>query len=460
MTPVVIAPAGEASPASALTSTNPSSAGGPEHEFLFSLSFISPELCWEDESLCYFVHQHIIPSSPDLPFPGHLDFLPDLYIGSDEDSCIRPAMQATAYLSFSYFSKSTSLRIKARGAYLAALNSVNRAMHSGECVEMDETLSAIMLLSLFEDMNMERTSTRNSHVPGMLHLLRARGKRSLKNMRDLSLFGWVFTQVLIDFFLTGSLGFNSEWFPDCWNPDDYTVRAAQITNKVGKFAQVAKETCKRVDEFVHEARYESARQLLLETIWDAIMIQNELDAWTQSLPSEWTGRPILNSCNPPISAGHTSRVAHRSKLPTCFWALIQSCLIYFYTGTTTCCKRLLCLELPESSPEKKLVTTTATLAMANIEKLLSDICGSIHILFGEARQHGCSQPNPRCTTASGYLLMWPLNLVTRCQISTAEQRSACEEVLRRIGSMMGLKIASMAAERGLPSDGKRVRYGV
>lgn len=137
--PVATEPAGQAS-----------QGVGPEHEFLFSLSIMFPELCWEDESLCYFVHQHIIPPSPDLPFPGHLDFLPDLYIRSDEDSCIRPAMQATAYLSLSYFSKSTLLHIKARGAYLAALNSVNRAMHSEESVGRDETLSAVMLLSLFE----------------------------------------------------------------------------------------------------------------------------------------------------------------------------------------------------------------------------------------------------------------------------------------------------------------------
>lgn len=180
-----------------------------------ALPLMVPEPCWEEESLCYFVQQHVIPASSDVSLPGHLDFLPSLYINSADDSCIRPAIQATAYLSLSNLSKSSSLQIRARGAYLAALNAVNRAIHSADSVK-DETLAAVMLLSLFEvssefltdrleracpltcsqDMNMERTNIRNLHSAWIVHLLQSRCTKPLDSRMDVSLFGWAFTQVV------------------------------------------------------------------------------------------------------------------------------------------------------------------------------------------------------------------------------------------------------------------------
>lgn len=214
---------------------------------------------------------------------------------------------------------------------------------------------------------------------------------------------------------------------------------------MSEFSQSARETCQIVDDIGYGTQDESARKFLLGTICDAIMLQTEFDNWLLSLPPEWTREP--ESAGPSNKFNPASRLKLRSKLVSCFWAQIQSCLVYFYNGIIACCKRLLRLGLPESSSEIKLASSTILLATKNTERLLSDICKSIPISFEEGDRRGCEHSNPPYTTAYGYLLTWPLVLVTRSRLATANQRLACEAALSQFSSLMGLRVASIAVEQ-------------
>lgn len=150
----------DAFPAFCWTSSGPALESTPGSGFMLFPLNSTIQVSWEDESICYFIDQHVLPSSEHSPVLGHLDFIPSLYIGSAADSCIRPAVQAVSYLSLFQFSKSSSLYAKAYVAHLAALRSLNQALRVPESTKQNETLAAVMLLSLFEvrcGLNLSRT---------------------------------------------------------------------------------------------------------------------------------------------------------------------------------------------------------------------------------------------------------------------------------------------------------------
>lgn len=69
-------------------------------------------------------------------------------------------------------------------------------MESFEYAVRNETLGAIVMLMLFEDINSERKSLMSTHVSGIQYLLKLRGPGQLGDPATRSLFHFAFTQMV------------------------------------------------------------------------------------------------------------------------------------------------------------------------------------------------------------------------------------------------------------------------
>jgi nitrate reductase NapAB chaperone NapD len=111
---------------------------------------------------------------------------------------LRAALDAAAFASLANHANVSSLAIHARKKYGQALRELNYALESAETATGDETLGAIVMLMLLEDINSERESLMSTHVSGIQYLLKLRGVRQLSDPATRSLFHFAFTQMVWD----------------------------------------------------------------------------------------------------------------------------------------------------------------------------------------------------------------------------------------------------------------------
>lgn len=112
-------------------------------------SITSLRPCCEDECIQFFLKQHILPSRPGC-HPGHMEFLGDLRVELDQDTCLKPALQSVSYLAMYYHTKSRELQLRAHEAHGSALRTVSRDLGSLTPSKVVHSLAAIMLLGVFD----------------------------------------------------------------------------------------------------------------------------------------------------------------------------------------------------------------------------------------------------------------------------------------------------------------------
>lgn len=165
---------------------------------------------WENHGHCYFLDQFTLPVEPD-GCPGPLDSIPWLYTLSRDErdggapvASLRAALDAAAFASLANRAHIPALAVQARRKYGEALRDLSLSLGSVEDAVRNETLGAIVMLMLFEDINSERTSLMSMHVSGIQYLLKLRGAGQLGDPATRSLFHFAFTQMVSSFL--GSTG--------------------------------------------------------------------------------------------------------------------------------------------------------------------------------------------------------------------------------------------------------------
>ncbi|KAH7126470.1 hypothetical protein B0J13DRAFT_565534 [Dactylonectria estremocensis] len=407
-----------------------------------AMSTWSLEPPWEDVAIAYFFDQHVIePKSGSL---GHLEFLPALYLNSPTHSCLRPSLNAVANLSLYYSSKSPPLQFIARRLHHEALLSMNSALHDPGENCLDETLAAAMLLSLFEDIDGARPGVSNSHISGMVSLIQLRENTGPPADPNRSLYGWAYTQILFHSIIDGYIHLNPRWIPPCGiAEEDYLTQLCGLSPRMVRFCYAVRDTCATVNQPDRDTGSALAKAALLAILNDVIMIQSNLDALTHSVPGSLKPRQLDGV------DGVDVRV-YSSQWTACFWSIQYCSLVLFYTQVAICCKKLLTFDLSNDRSGKKMAHATLTMAESNVESLLRGISSNIPFALGEIDGDGNKQNVPEYKSGCGYLLIWPLSLLSRCDYSTAEQKLVADGALKTVASSMGIRLADWAAKRPHP----------
>ena len=138
---------------------------------------IQMDIPCSEQSLSLFFHQYV--AQGDGEIPGMNEFLPLYYQEAQPNSCMKHCVAATAYASLANQSKSVTVGRKAWEFYGTALSSVNAALADPVESVKDETLAALFILSMFENISGQQLHIFGIHGSGMDRLLHFRGPPSL-----------------------------------------------------------------------------------------------------------------------------------------------------------------------------------------------------------------------------------------------------------------------------------------
>lgn len=203
---------------------------------------------------------------------------------------------------------------------------------------------------------------------------------------------------------------------------------------------------------------ESISQLTL-LLLTGRQIDLELTSWSQDLPERWLPLVIYpdkaDTTDPLITYHHLSIAS----VWTYYRAVrIVSHLIMLELGRA--------LALASASTADQIPEETATTTPAIIQKMITDICRSIPFCLGDVDIMGNrttsplsssssssasasspdAKPQPRARAFSVYSMIWPLWYILSCGLATDAQEEHIRNCLKRIGSVLGIKLALVLAE--------------
>lgn len=152
----------------------------------------------EDQATAYFVTNYVVNTGG--PTRGHLDYITKI-CGEDGDfEGLICSMKAVGLAGFAHRSQAPSLFKNARYQYWKALQATNEALRSPVRAKKDSTISAIMILGIYETITGSRqTSIRDwaEHVKGAAALLKLRGREQLRTVRGRRMFIQVASSLMI-----------------------------------------------------------------------------------------------------------------------------------------------------------------------------------------------------------------------------------------------------------------------
>ncbi|KAF5011615.1 hypothetical protein FDECE_2278 [Fusarium decemcellulare] len=396
-----------------------------------------PQPSFEDESVSFFVQEHCVNPGPGV-FRGHLDFLPDMYRSSSNDSCLRPALLAAAYISLSRHYKSSTLYVTARNHYGAALRAVNRDLSAKSNTLKDETLVSLMFLGMIEDIDCQGSSAKAVHMLGISKLYQVLGHRLIANIEASNLNGWIFTELQIP-------ALHSEETLDCLTLPDASVASsnpaihvAAIVARIGQFYRAAK----RITSATNATSSSEKRPLLISAMEQAMGISGELAKFSGTLPSEWKPKEATDKRQ--TDQQDRPLVTYTSRWTASVCTRFNITLVLFFYKFSSCCRALAQLdrESGTATPETELALNYTSVADAQLKRLTHLVCISMPYLMGEVDEQGNALDVPDHKGAVMYHLVWPLGIVMASPASTNQQIEDCRARLNWIKDQYGIKLAS------------------
>jgi hypothetical protein len=340
-----------------------------------------------EQALSLFFHQYVSQGNGETP--GFNDFLPLFYQQAHSNSCLKHCVAATAYASLANQSKSMDLSRKAREIYGTALSSVNAALaHPVESVK-DETLCALFILSIFENISGQQLHIFGVHGSGMDRLLHFRGPRRLATtnrqriskavgayllIRNLSLRRW-------------PLPHEEIWFGDVNYPEPYRL-AMLNASRICHVRADAEDLLTSIGSASSDDRGTSLQRncdALTRLVAEMQAITSNHWLWPQNAPDSWgyvsVGSPLagIELGLPPDNAIHI----YHSLWAANFWNWSRSSCILLQLSLLKCLKELSSIsgKLPnDNSPTKN--------AQMIIKTMIRDICASIPFIMVDIDSQG------------------------------------------------------------------------
>jgi hypothetical protein len=152
----------------------------------------------EERGIAYFVTHYIVNAAG--PTKGHLDYLTNICREDDAGEGLLCGMKAVGLAGFSHSAHVPSLMKNAQYQYWKALQATNEALKSPVLVKKDSTLTAIMILGIYETVtgsNKKSIHAWAEHVRGAAALLKLRGDGQMKTIRGRRMFVQVASSLMI-----------------------------------------------------------------------------------------------------------------------------------------------------------------------------------------------------------------------------------------------------------------------
>jgi hypothetical protein len=174
-------------------------------------------------------------------------------------------------------------------------------------------------------------------------------------------------------------------------------------------------------------------------------LDSELSHWCRTLPHQWLPRIVYSTTG-------ESLITYIEISTGSLWNFYRSARIILQGIRQNIYERLEALS--ESFPQE--LTTDDDLDATPpevIQNMISDICRSIPFLFGDIDSSGTpispalsqGSNSSRLRAIEGYEMMWPMWHICTTHHSTSKQRRQAKAALQRVGTELGIKLATKLA---------------
>ncbi|CEL00731.1 hypothetical protein ASPCAL00328 [Aspergillus calidoustus] len=426
---------------------------------------------WEERAVCYFFDQYTSVAEDDNQAISHLSFLPSLYAFCRDNepdsltaSCLRHAVDATALMALTNDVNAPSLALRAREYYGHALRGLRQALATQTQAVKDETLTTMVLLALFEDITGERNGLASSHSAGFELLMKLRGQGQLGHAQGRDLFHFAYTHTHVEILvLRERPRYDTDWIAESLNSTDPIARLILVASKLSQlFLATSSLQASAAGSTPASFPPDGASQLSL-LLLTCRQIELELTSWSQDLPESWLPLVIYadkNTTRDPLITYHHLSIAS-------VWTYYRAVRIVSHLITAEL-RRTLALATGDSNVFDNDDLSSST-TPSTIQRQIADICRSIPFCVGDVDIMGnpttapssfsssSSEAKPRARAFSVYSMIWPLWYILSSGLATPEQADQLRNCLARIGSDLGIRLASVLAKN---ADARRVSVGI
>lgn len=251
----------------------------------------------EEQATTFFFNNFVLsPRAPDIT-RGFLEVAAPLFHATVDGSSLHLATQAHSLLVIAHWPGRKHLRDRAQQLYSQALKAIQKDLQDSRKATSDDTVLAVLILSLFEATNAGRDPAGAQawarHIEGATTLVRARGATQFDNPKSHMVFRAVRTQML-----TNAVQQRKPLpdFPDGWTSDlDGKESAASALIKYSILLPDLLARAKRI--FAAERTMDSFAQVQI-LLGEAFEMQGRLTDWEHSMPPQWGYRSLAITPEP------------------------------------------------------------------------------------------------------------------------------------------------------------------
>ncbi|KAI9740241.1 MAG: hypothetical protein M1834_004819 [Cirrosporium novae-zelandiae] len=405
---------------------------------------VLPPSLAEHESICLFFSTFILPTNPEVQYPGFLAFLPDLYQSSSEQHpCFRMALSSVGMACNAHRLSSSTLAMDARITFGKSLGLLRNAIQNPERPCHDATMMTIWLLGLYEAMSEGPLEPWGSHIQVISYLLKLRGGQQLDTKWGRDVFRTLFGHLKLR-----SLIFSEQL---TLNPREWTDKTTgPLPNqRLGAGLFRISEIRARIKQFNSSVEQNRAREIeFLSSIQDeAFMVDIAMSHWRDSASPQWDYETIggVDGGGSSHSLGfhHVYTDVHIASL----WNFYRASRILLHesfdgvdgiSATHVINNHHGPVPVPDSGaifPCRKLVG-----------QLADEILASVPFSLGDIDNVGRTSRPTGSGRLGAFFLTWPLFVIHTATQVSRDKKLLAQEILRRIGLEFGFRQAFLLSQ--------------
>ncbi|KFG83470.1 putative negative acting factor [Metarhizium anisopliae] len=414
-----------------------------------------PPLAVDELASCHFISNYVlIPKQGLATTRGFLEFVLPLLKTPEPSQHFLYAFKACSLASLNNrVGTGNDFDRAALGCYTKALACTFTALKDPVLTKRDDTLAAILLLGLFENITAKTLGMLawSSHIEGAIQLVKSRGQEQLRSKIGLDLFIAVRTQMIIHSLSTGKPPtLDVDWWVTDPGSNEYSMQLQQLSSRVGELKSEVNALLATV------TRSSENMELMKDTIQNCKSLDKEIVTWLRELPEQYMWKtvawePYNPRCDYSKAEVFPGRIdAYVDLWVVNFWNVMRCMRIVLASLTIRCTAWI-------NFPADYRTTSEYATTVRTCVEAISDIIASVPYQMGlfskrkDLRSHathsvfGCGEDTSEKGLA-GYFLLWPLACIQGQDYLTDSQRAWVKGRLKSIGNTLGVRYGNLLSQ--------------
>lgn len=416
-----------------------------------SLTHIRLSTNWEERSIAQFFDNYVIVSP--AAFPGHLEFLPNLYSTSQDGDVLHESLLAVSMASLANMSTMRSLLHRSRVAYGRTLQLIITGISQADQDGNDRLLAAILLLQYYEVGKLMYSTTRltlltlqqvisgtkslayNPHEDGLQTLLRMRGSAQIDTPLGRGLLRTIHSNIQISR-LDGKAPppSNTDRVMKALSPLPMRMLLWQLLHEVSASCHRLRAILAGADE-----GKEYPTRELFQAFEAAQSLHSRLLSWSSLIPPDWGYRV----CTLPFSAPSGLESVQLYQRVYLFDSIMHAGMwVGYWCSRIHLSQHLISiLALLSQTLDVTVFSLSQDALRSELSTIVDDVCASAAYLLGHVDGQGELMVGKQGKQLGAYFLLRGLYVSSTVDAISDSQRQQILDYLFHIGHARGIQLA-------------------